>query len=307
MMSAQSLASFCCSSRKRWCSCASSQSIARCDLRAASASRADACRAAHVVGGDQPPQRRVDAAEVPEVGVAAFGVDVLRDLAVGRLLRGQRVEAGDGAVLERVDAAAAHRQHADRRIAAEDAGVAPRLGGLGAAWPRGCRAASGCARAAPAIHAGASSLDRIGAASLTRRLAGRHADCGSRAPSSAATGNVCAAPRPAAVAQPRASAWRRPSIAIVGPARATPAAAPSPPRARSTAVSPQTSPSGASPTSRPARRRAAVATTTIQPRAVAAREGDDMRGALAAHRRAAGSRRAAASPRARGAAAARAR
>ena len=92
-----------------------------------------AARAAHVVHRDQPPQGRIDAAEVPEVGVAAFGVDILRDLAIGRLLRDQRLEARHRALLQRVDAAAAHRHRADGGIAPEDAGVAARLRRFGPA------------------------------------------------------------------------------------------------------------------------------------------------------------------------------
>src|SRR6185369_2680604 len=87
----------------------------------------------HVIGGDQPPQRGVDAADVPEVGLLLVGVDVLGDLAVGALVRGQRVEALDGALFERRYAAAAHAERTDRRVAAKHARVAVRLGSLGAA------------------------------------------------------------------------------------------------------------------------------------------------------------------------------
>ena len=49
------------------------------------------------------------------------------------LLARQRVQAGERSLLELRVAAAAHRQHADRRVAAEDARVASRHRGLGAA------------------------------------------------------------------------------------------------------------------------------------------------------------------------------
>jgi hypothetical protein len=62
-----------------------------------------------VINGDQPPQGRVDAAEIPEVGVVPLRIDVLRDLAVVGLLGAKGVQARDGAVFKRVDAAAAHR------------------------------------------------------------------------------------------------------------------------------------------------------------------------------------------------------
>jgi hypothetical protein len=94
---------------------------------------ADLAVAAHVVHRDQPPQRGVDAAQVPEVRILALGVDVLGNLAVGRLLRRERIEAGDRALLQRGHAAAAHGHHADRGIAPEDARVAARHGRLGAA------------------------------------------------------------------------------------------------------------------------------------------------------------------------------
>jgi excinuclease ABC subunit A len=77
-------------------------------------------------------KRRVDAAQIPEVGIAAFGVDVLGNLSIGRLLRRECIEAGDRALLQRGHAAAAHRDHADRGVASEDARVAPRHGRLGA-------------------------------------------------------------------------------------------------------------------------------------------------------------------------------
>ena len=87
--------------------------------------------APHVIHRDQPPQRGVDAAQVPEVGVAAQRVDVLRDLPVGAPAARP---ARRGWPPRRARAPStplpAHRQHADRGVAAEDARVAARLGGL---------------------------------------------------------------------------------------------------------------------------------------------------------------------------------
>ncbi len=123
-MSAQSLASFCCSSRKCWCSCASSQPMAR-STPSAQRSPLHRAVAAHVVHRDQPPQSGVDAAQVPEVRVAAFRVHVLGNLPVGSLLRGQRVEAGHGALFQGRHAGAAHRHDAHGRVAPEDPRVAP--------------------------------------------------------------------------------------------------------------------------------------------------------------------------------------
>ena len=168
MMSAQSLASFCCSSRKCWCSCASSQVMAR-STSALPAPLAARQRAAHVVCRDQPPQRGVDAAEVPEIGLAVFSVDVLRDLPVAGLMRGQRVQAVQCALLERGDAAAVHRQHAHRRIAPEHARVAPRLGRRRWRWRRGCRPATGFAPATGATRSVHASINR-GRVSRSSRL-----------------------------------------------------------------------------------------------------------------------------------------
>ena len=46
---------------------------------------------------DEPPQSRVDAAQVPEIGFAPVRRDELRDLAVRRLIRRERLEARYGA------------------------------------------------------------------------------------------------------------------------------------------------------------------------------------------------------------------
>ena len=95
MMSAQSLASFCCSRKKRWCSCAPSQpSAARIAFAMSPRQRPRAADAVDAVERDQPPQRRVDAAEIPEVRLAPAHVDELRHLPVGRLMRRERLESG---------------------------------------------------------------------------------------------------------------------------------------------------------------------------------------------------------------------
>jgi len=78
--------------------------------------------------GDQPPQRRVDAAEVPEIGLTAPRIDELGDLAVRRLVRGERGEALRRGGGKRGVARERHADGADRAIAAEDRGVAARAG-----------------------------------------------------------------------------------------------------------------------------------------------------------------------------------
>ena len=133
MMSAQSLASFCCSSRKRWCSCAQQPGDGSIDfgLPAPLAARQ---RAAHVV--DAATNHHSVASMQPRYqksALAVFSVDVLRDLPIGGLMGGQRVQAVQCALLERGDTAAVHRQHAHRRIAPEHARVASRLGRRGGA------------------------------------------------------------------------------------------------------------------------------------------------------------------------------
>src|SRR5690606_38993737 len=54
------------------------------------------------VDRDEPPQRRVDAADVPEIRLARHGVDELRYLPVRRLMLGERIDAGGRAALELV-------------------------------------------------------------------------------------------------------------------------------------------------------------------------------------------------------------
>lgn len=83
----------------------------------------DGSAAAQVIDRDQPPQRRVDAAQIPEARVAVFGIDVLRDLPVRRLRPRQRIEARDRPFLERRHATARHREHAHAGVAPEDSRV----------------------------------------------------------------------------------------------------------------------------------------------------------------------------------------
>ncbi len=87
----------------------------------------DRTPAAQMVDRDQPPQRRIDAAQVPEVRVPAFGIDVLRDLAIRRLRLRERVETDDRAYFERRHPAGGHRRHAHAGVAREDARVAALL------------------------------------------------------------------------------------------------------------------------------------------------------------------------------------
>ena len=150
-MSAQSLASFCCSSRKCWCSCASSQAIARstsgCQRRCAARQRA-----AHVVRRDQPPQRGIDAAEVPEVGIAALRCrrtsgsghwrPDARPACPGCPARPARARR------RRCRTSPARRSpHRARRCACSAAPRPPRW-----CWPQECRPASGFAAAAEATR-----------------------------------------------------------------------------------------------------------------------------------------------------------
>ncbi len=52
------------------------------------------------VAGQQPPERGIDAAQVPEIGFAGARLDELRDLAVRGLMGGQGVESRSGGSLE---------------------------------------------------------------------------------------------------------------------------------------------------------------------------------------------------------------
>ena len=148
MMSAQSLASFCCS-RKKALVLLRLQPLNRAARRCAASapsSRAPLARRT-CVHRDQPPQRGVDAAQVPEVGIAA--ARDRRTWGSGRSAPATppaRRRLATAPCFERRHAAAAHRQHADRGVAPEDARVAPRLGGLrrglAARMPCGVRHAS---------------------------------------------------------------------------------------------------------------------------------------------------------------------
>src|SRR5690348_15146542 len=73
---------------------------------------------------DQPPERRVDAAQVPEIRLAAIRGDKLRDLAVRRLILREGLEARDGSSLERAVSGDDHAERADRGVAAKDRRVA---------------------------------------------------------------------------------------------------------------------------------------------------------------------------------------
>ena len=79
---------------------------------------------------DEPPQRRVDATEIPEIRLTALEVDELWNLAVGRLVRGQGMQAGRGLAFQERVARQRHSERAHRRIASEDGCVAAQIGSL---------------------------------------------------------------------------------------------------------------------------------------------------------------------------------
>ena len=92
---------------------------------AARATRAGRRRAAlEEIEREQPPERRVDAAEIPEVGFARPLLDELRDLAIGCLMLAQCLEAGRGRALEQRVAGKGHPDRADGGIPAEYGRVA---------------------------------------------------------------------------------------------------------------------------------------------------------------------------------------
>src|SRR6185437_9942453 len=80
------------------------------------------------VAREQPPERRVDAAEIPEVGFARALLDELRDLAVGRLMLAQGLETGRGGALEQGVAGKGHSDRADGGIPAEYGRIAAPAG-----------------------------------------------------------------------------------------------------------------------------------------------------------------------------------
>ena len=140
MMSAQSLASFCCSRKNRWCSwhC---EPVDRALDRRGPALAQPGFRAQHVEEGDrdEPPRGGIDAAEVPEIGLGPLHVDELGELSVRRLVGSERRKPDRRRPRSRAgspDTAIAERT--DRRVAAEDRAVAALVGRAPKASPRGC-------------------------------------------------------------------------------------------------------------------------------------------------------------------------
>ena len=73
---------------------------------------------------NQPPQRRVDAAQIPEVGLLLLEVDELGDLSVGGLMHRERMQASCSLALESLVAGQCHADCADRGIASENGVIA---------------------------------------------------------------------------------------------------------------------------------------------------------------------------------------
>src|SRR6187401_55996 len=73
---------------------------------------------------DEPPERRVDAAQVPEIRLPALGGDELWDLAVRCLIARERLETDRCSSLEHAVSGNCHAERADRRVAAEDRRIA---------------------------------------------------------------------------------------------------------------------------------------------------------------------------------------
>ena len=91
------------------------------------------------IQGDEPPQRRVDAAEVPEIRLALLRCNELGDLAILRLMPRKGAQRHHRCPLERRIARSGHAEGADGGIAPEDGRVAALLG----ACARRCRKDAG--------------------------------------------------------------------------------------------------------------------------------------------------------------------
>src|SRR3990172_339465 len=77
---------------------------------------------------DEPPQRGVDAAEGPEVGLLPAHVDEFRDLAVFRLVPGKREQPGRGFARTHGISRERHADRAHRGVATEYRRIAAGLG-----------------------------------------------------------------------------------------------------------------------------------------------------------------------------------
>ena len=172
--------------------------------RIGASARRDGAVAPHVVHRDQPPQRRVDAAEIPEVGVAPLRGR--RTSGSGRWppaaqpARRGRQRPPARVPRRRCRTSPAHRStHHVRRSACSGAPPQPRCG-----WRQECHAASGCVAAGRARLA-----HRLQSAPVPAR---RVSSCSpGKAPKSAAAGNFRSSSASRTV--PPAGAWRRPPIA----------------------------------------------------------------------------------------------
>src|SRR5690242_7662203 len=77
---------------------------------------------------DEPPKRRVDAAQIPEVRLTGVRCDELRYLAIRRLMARKGREAHSRRTLECAVSGNRHSERTDGGVAAEDRGVAARIG-----------------------------------------------------------------------------------------------------------------------------------------------------------------------------------
>src|SRR5579859_6487945 len=74
--------------------------------------------------GNQPPQRRIDASEIPEVRLLPLRIDELRDLSVRRLMFCQGVQTRCGCMLQILVARQCHPDRTHGCVAPEYGGVA---------------------------------------------------------------------------------------------------------------------------------------------------------------------------------------
>src|SRR5262250_52189 len=75
------------------------------------------------IDGDEPPQRGVDAAEIPEVGFVPTWIYEFRDLAVACLVASETGQPGGSLFGQLGVPRQGHANGADRGVAAKDGGV----------------------------------------------------------------------------------------------------------------------------------------------------------------------------------------
>src|SRR5690625_2815480 len=91
------------------------------------------CIALGFMHGQKPPKRGVDTAQIPEISSSAIRIHIFRNLPIGCLLPGQRIQTGQGPVVQQLITTDQHAERTDGGISAKDTGISTRFGLRGGA------------------------------------------------------------------------------------------------------------------------------------------------------------------------------